>query len=283
MPKTKKIYAVAKGKKTGIYKTWDECQAQVKGFPNNRFKSFPNEQQALEFIRKYGDTTDAAQIITVKTERTSKRSAVSNRKEMQLSKDHTRTCPIAEEIHSSRKRRRLNSDNQKVSFSFMINFDGGSRGNPGISGAGAQIIILKTILDSSTPTAKASPKRSKTQIRHFLGLNYTNNQAEYQGMICGLEKVKEILQGFSYPPPVTLTVQGDSKLIINQLKGIYECKSTNLISYYRKAKKVLQEIKSLSLQLKASFEHVYRNNNTIADGKTVSRADLFYLFVCTFQ
>ena len=34
------FYAVAKGKKPGIYKTWKECELQVKGFPEAVYKKF---------------------------------------------------------------------------------------------------------------------------------------------------------------------------------------------------------------------------------------------------
>ncbi len=45
-----KFYAVKKGKKPGIYHTWDECRAQVVGFSGAIYKSFKTEQEALDFI-----------------------------------------------------------------------------------------------------------------------------------------------------------------------------------------------------------------------------------------
>ena len=42
-----KFYAVRKGLTPGIYKTWDECKAQVSGFPGTEYKSFPNEKDAF--------------------------------------------------------------------------------------------------------------------------------------------------------------------------------------------------------------------------------------------
>ena len=42
----KKFYVVWKGRKTGIFTTWSECEAQVKGFTGARFKSFPTEAEA---------------------------------------------------------------------------------------------------------------------------------------------------------------------------------------------------------------------------------------------
>jgi len=45
-----KYYAVRHGRQPGIYATWDECKAQVQGFTGARYKSFPNREQAQEFI-----------------------------------------------------------------------------------------------------------------------------------------------------------------------------------------------------------------------------------------
>lgn len=46
MAKKQKFYVVWKGRKTGIFKTWDECKAQVEHFPGAEYKSFDNRQQA---------------------------------------------------------------------------------------------------------------------------------------------------------------------------------------------------------------------------------------------
>ena len=43
-------YAVAKGRKTGIYRTWAECENQVKGFGGAVFKKFKNSSEAENFI-----------------------------------------------------------------------------------------------------------------------------------------------------------------------------------------------------------------------------------------
>ncbi|MFC0471167.1 ribonuclease H [Halalkalibacter kiskunsagensis] len=42
----KKYYVVWKGRKPGIYSTWLECEAQVKGYTGARFKSFPSKEEA---------------------------------------------------------------------------------------------------------------------------------------------------------------------------------------------------------------------------------------------
>lgn len=49
MPK----YAVAVGRKVGIYDTYDECKLQVINYPNAKFKKFDTTQAAEAFIRQF--------------------------------------------------------------------------------------------------------------------------------------------------------------------------------------------------------------------------------------
>lgn len=48
----KKVYAVKKGFKTGLFDTWAECQKQVKGFPGALFKSFTTKEEALKYLEE---------------------------------------------------------------------------------------------------------------------------------------------------------------------------------------------------------------------------------------
>lgn len=45
-----KFYAVRKGNATGIFNTWAECEAQVKGFKGADYKSFPTLWQAQTYM-----------------------------------------------------------------------------------------------------------------------------------------------------------------------------------------------------------------------------------------
>jgi len=121
----------------------------------------------------------------------------------------------------------------------------------------------------------------KTLIRDYLGDTFTNNQAEYKGLIVGLQKVLDTLQTKKYPlttdnsngdnnERVSLIVQGDSKLIIQQVRGAFECKSPKLQAYHRSAKGLLQSIQKECHQQTGqacllTLEHVYRENNKVAD------------------
>ncbi|MFQ7575069.1 MAG: viroplasmin family protein [Lachnospira sp.] len=52
-----KFYAVRKGKKAGIYLSWDECKSMVHGFAGAEYKSFSTRQEAEEYINgdKFSD------------------------------------------------------------------------------------------------------------------------------------------------------------------------------------------------------------------------------------
>ena len=54
-----KYYAVKKGKKPGVYRTWDGCKAQTDGFSGAIFKSFKTQEEAEAFIgNKKEDTIE---------------------------------------------------------------------------------------------------------------------------------------------------------------------------------------------------------------------------------
>lgn len=50
-----KFYAVRKGKKTGIFETWEECRESVSGYSCAEYKSFPTIWQAEEFLSGTGE------------------------------------------------------------------------------------------------------------------------------------------------------------------------------------------------------------------------------------
>src|SRR3989304_1360305 len=49
-----KYYVVWKGRKTGIFTSWAECEKQVKGFVGAQYKAFDNNKEAeAAFLAKY--------------------------------------------------------------------------------------------------------------------------------------------------------------------------------------------------------------------------------------
>ena len=46
----KNFYAVKRGMCPGIYGSWDECRAQVDGFPGAEFKGFATKEEACDYL-----------------------------------------------------------------------------------------------------------------------------------------------------------------------------------------------------------------------------------------
>ena len=56
MAKKQKFYVVWKGKRPGIYESWNDCQAQIKGVKGVQYKSFSSFQEAKKaFNGNYDD------------------------------------------------------------------------------------------------------------------------------------------------------------------------------------------------------------------------------------
>ena len=45
-----KYYAVKKGLKTGIFRTWEECKANVSGYSGASYKSFKTKAEAEAYL-----------------------------------------------------------------------------------------------------------------------------------------------------------------------------------------------------------------------------------------
>lgn len=119
---------------------------------------------------------------------------------------------------------------------FTLNFDGASKGNPGLSGAGMVIYENGKEIWSSCK---------------FVGCK-TNNQAEYSALIFGLKGALSL--GIK-----TLTVLGDSLLVINQVNNVYKVKSPILHELYKEAQSLKTQFDYIE------FNHVYREYNKRAD------------------
>jgi len=44
-------YGVRKGQSPGVYKTWEECKAEVQGYSGAEYKKFPSYEEALLFVQ----------------------------------------------------------------------------------------------------------------------------------------------------------------------------------------------------------------------------------------
>lgn len=141
------------------------------------------------------------------------------------------------------------SDKVYPEYDYILNFDGCSRGNPGLSGAGAVIYHFNKEIWSND---------------FFVGDKFTNNHAEYAGLIMGLQQAKEF--GIK-----SIRVEGDSLLIVNQMKGVYKCKSLNLLELHEKVKELESYFDNIE------YCHIFRNKNKRADELSNIAVDKYLL------
>lgn len=47
----KKVYAVRKGHKTGLFETWAECQKATAGYSGAEFRGFTGREEAMAFLQ----------------------------------------------------------------------------------------------------------------------------------------------------------------------------------------------------------------------------------------
>lgn len=95
---------------------------------------------------------------------------------------------------------------------YIVYTDGGSRGNPGEAALGVVVCNEK---------GDALKKYSQA-----LG-EATNNEAEYQALIFGLKKIKQVF-GKEEMKRSELEIRMDSELIVNQLNHQYKIEEPNL-------------------------------------------------------
>jgi probable phosphoglycerate mutase len=119
----------------------------------------------------------------------------------------------------------------------VIEADGGSRGNPGPAGYGAVVFA-----ENGAVLAERSAG---------VGVN-TNNYAEYQGLIAGLEAAAEVGAD-------EVDVRMDSKLVVEQMAGRWKIKHPGLQPLAAQARELVSKFQ------RVSYEWIPRERNKHAD------------------
>ncbi len=119
----------------------------------------------------------------------------------------------------------------------VLFFDGACRGNPGPMAIGVALF-------ENGRKAKELSKR--------IGKG-TNNIAEWQALIEGLKLAK----GYGCEE---LEVRGDSQLIIRQITGQYQVKSSNLIPLFNEAKKLCGNFRKIRFKWMNREENAYTDS-----------------------
>jgi ribonuclease HI len=110
---------------------------------------------------------------------------------------------------------------------FLVQIDGSSLGNPGPAGIGVRIVAP----DGSVVK----------EISRYIGTR-TNNQAEYEGLLCALEEGRKL-------GPGTVVVRTDSELLYYQMGGRYKVKNPELKILHAKARDLALALPNLRIEL----------------------------------
>ncbi|MFE6825463.1 bifunctional RNase H/acid phosphatase [Streptomyces sp. NPDC057690] len=102
---------------------------------------------------------------------------------------------------------------------FIVEADGGSRGNPGPAGYGSVVI--------DAATGETLVERAE-----YIGVA-TNNVAEYRGLVAGLRAAREL------DPSATVRVRMDSKLVVEQMSGRWKIKHPDMKPLAAEAARIL--------------------------------------------
>lgn len=124
-----------------------------------------------------------------------------------------------------------------MSDSFVLYCDGASRGNPGAASIGVSLV--------------GPDGEPVVEFGGVIG-RATNNVAEYQALIAGLEAAIA-------HEAVPLEVRLDSLLLVKQVMGEYRVKAPGLKPLHRRAVGLLARIGN------AAVRHIPRERNTRAD------------------
>lgn len=182
------FYAVARGRKPGIYGTWDECKLQVHQFPESRYKKFRTQSEAEQFIKEYSRGSGSS-TTTTKAASSSKRSQTKR----------PRPVDTKDDISSNMAKR---SRCSKGPGGFLVDDDGyvnvytdGACSSNGFRGARAGIGVW---FGDNHPLNVSEPVVGRA----------TNNMAEIQAVTVAATRAREA--GI-----VDLCINTDSKFLIN--------------------------------------------------------------------
>ncbi|MET7837437.1 bifunctional RNase H/acid phosphatase [Streptomyces sp. NPDC058293] len=121
---------------------------------------------------------------------------------------------------------------------FIVEADGGSRGNPGPAGYGSVVI------DAATGETLA-------EAAEYIGIA-TNNVAEYRGLVAGLRAAHAL------DPQASVHVRMDSKLVVEQMSGRWKIKHPDMRPLAAEAAAVLPASQ-------VTYEWIPRERNKHAD------------------
>ena len=130
---------------------------------------------------------------------------------------------------------------------FVVEADGGSRGNPGPAGYGALV--------RDAETGRLLAERAASVGRA------TNNVAEYGGLVAGLQAALDL------DPTASVEVRMDSKLVVEQMSGRWQVKHPDMKQLALQAQRLARQLGSVR------YTWVPRAQNGAADALANSAMD----------
>lgn len=92
----------------------------------------------------------------------------------------------------------------------------------------------------------------------------TNNQAEYQGLILALDACLDFVINGDIKAGSTITIFGDSQLVINQMRGTYRVHNVELRTLHETAADRCEQLADAKVKL--TFKYIPREENNKALG-----------------
>ncbi|KAL2505117.1 Polynucleotidyl transferase [Abeliophyllum distichum] len=255
------FYIVRRGNTVGVYKSLSDLQAVLRSSAIDPllsvFKGYGFSREAEEYLSSHGlknaiYTVDASnvqddlfgQLVTCpfRHPNSSKDKAVGKNYPEKRPQEIVGSASFPDS--SQQKHAKLDSFLQvppvsSYCSSCILEFDGASKGNPGLAGAGAVL--------------RAADGSMVFRLREGMGVA-TNNAAEYRGLILGLKYALQ--KGFKH-----IRVQGDSKLVCMQIQGLWKTKNQNMAELCKVAKELKDQFMSFQIS------HIERDFNTDADAQ----------------
>lgn len=124
---------------------------------------------------------------------------------------------------------------------YVLVFDGGSIGNPG-PGYGSYALIRTCDKD-------------KRVVRLDFGREMTNNEAEYEALIAGLnDLIQRLMEAKRCPSEFSIEVRGDSSLVVNQVSGAWKAKDERMRVRRNQVRELLTRFATYRLKLQSRQE-----------------------------
>ena len=166
---------------------------------------------------------------------------------------------------------------------YVVRFDGACKRNPGPGGSGAllygippELSLHRHSYDISDEAGKQLGWNLLWKGSEYVGDHTTNNIAEYRGLLLGLKNALRLGLGLgdgmgSAPAGGSaaeqhrscLLVQGDSDLVLRQMKGDYLVKAAHLMELRDEALELTRHLDKRGVRIE--YLHILRDKNKDAD------------------